>query len=211
VAIVDRNEELGARTAAELPEALFTACDVRDEASVIRAVTAVRERFGALHVLINGAGILEGAFTPVADLAEETFARVLDVNALGTFLFCKHAVPLIEASGGGVVLCISSGGGVSGPSSSLAYGASKAAVQGFCRTLEQQLQPKGIRVNVVCPGSLNTQMKRRNLADKALAEGRAPEAVLAEVALGDPDGVAKVLAFLASDEADYVRGTVFTR
>jgi NAD(P)-dependent dehydrogenase (short-subunit alcohol dehydrogenase family) len=214
VAIADRNEAGGSETVALIHRAdgraSFYGCDVTDEDSVRQAVAEVIRDYGALHILINGAGILQGAYRPVEALDRETFARVLDVNVLGTFLFCKHAAPVIEASGGGVVLCIGSMAGVRGPSSSLAYGASKAAIQGLCYTLEPQLAPRGIRVNVVCPGSLDTPMKRENLRDGALARGEDPDAALAAVRLGDPDGVARVLAFLASEDGDYVRGTILT-
>lgn len=215
VAIADLDPAAAESAAAEIRaaggDALGIACDVRREEDVAAAVRQVRDRFGALHVLVTSAGILRGAFQPVSSLELETFQSVLEVNVLGTFLCCKHAAPLIQASGGGVVLCISSGGGVRGPSSSLAYGASKAAVNGFCLTLENQLGPLGIRVNVVCPSALDTAMKRRNIRDMAENRGLDPEQALATAELADPRGLAKVLAFLASEEGDYVLGPVFTR
>ena len=215
VAIADVNTADGRAAISEIAagggETLFQQCDVTTEDEVRGAVEAVRERWGGLHVLVTCAGILRGAFQDAAGLEREVFGRVLEVNLLGTFLCCKYGAPVIEASGGGVILCIASGGGVRGPSSSLAYGASKAGVHGFCLTLERQLAPKGIRVNVVCPGTIDTPMKRENVRDAALAGGRDPEEALREAALGDPDGVARILAFLASPDGDYVTGTVFTR
>lgn len=215
VVIADRDRDAGAALAAELnaagTETLFVPCDVTDEASVAAVIAATRERFGALHVLVTCAGILLATLQPVSEVEAETFRRVLDVNVTGTFLCCKHATPLLQETGDGVILCISSWAGVRGPSSTLPYGASKAAIYGFAWTLEEQLKPAGIRVNVVCPGSLDTPLKRQNVRDRALVEGVDPEQAVAETPLGDPDGVAKVLAFLASDEADYVIGTVFTR
>lgn len=205
----DAGEALVAEIEASGSRAAFTPCDVTREEDVQVVTEAVRRQFGALHVLINCAGILQGAFQQVEDLEWETFRRVLDVNVTGTFLFCKYAVPLMAP--GGVVICLSSGGGVRGPSSSLAYGASKAGVHGLGLTLQAQLEPRGIRVNVVCPGVIDTPMKRQNLRDTAAATGQDLEQVLATTKLGDPDGVARVLAFLASDEADYVTGTLFTR
>ena len=212
VAIVDLDpagETVAAEITADGGEALFLRCDVTREEDVRAACARFTERFGALDVLITSAGILQGAFQQVDDLEPATFQRVLDVNVRGTYLFCHCAAPLLRS--GGVVLCLSSGGGVRGPSSSLAYGASKAAVHGFCMTLQAQLAPRGIRVNTVCPGSLDTPMKRQNLRDAARVEGKDPDELLAAAGLGDPDGVAKVLAFLASEEAEYVSGTVFTR
>lgn len=211
--VVDRDAEGGAETVASIRSgggtAHFASCDVSCEAEVREVAAQAAERFGRVDVLINSAGILQGAYQPVDGLELSTFERVLDVNVLGTFLFCKHVVPLMRE--GSVVLCLASGGGIRGPSSSLAYGASKAAVQGFCLTLQQQLEPRGIRVNVVCPGSLDTPMKRQNLRDAALARGEDPETAAAHARLGDPNELAKVLAFLASDDAAYVTGTIFTR
>lgn len=215
VAVADLNEADGRATVEEIRAAggtaFFLRCNVTDEAEVRAAVAAAAEKLGGLRVLVNAAGILQGAFQAVDMLELEVFARVVDVNLTGTFLCCKHAAPAIEAAGGGVILCIASGAGVRGPSSSLAYSASKGGVQGLCYTLERQLQPRGIRVNVVCPGSLDTPLKRQNIRDGAAARGEDPEAVLAATKLGDPDGVARILAFLASHDADYLLGTVFTR
>lgn len=215
VALFDLSDAEGAATAAEIRngggQALYCPGSVSDPSALEHAVERTIVAFGGLHVLVTSAGILQGAFQQVEELDLETFDRVMDVNLRGTFIACRYAVPAIEASGGGVVLCIASGGGVQGPSSSLVYGASKAAVHGFCRTLEKQLASRGIRVNVVCPGTIDTALKRQNVADAAHFHGEDPATALESAALGAPDGVAKVLTFLASPDADYVRGTIFTR
>ena len=78
-------------------------------------------------------------------------------------------------------------------------------------TLQPRLEPQGIRVHAICPGSIDTPLKRENVADAARAAGRAIADALTNAALGDPDGVARVLAFLASEDAEFVRGTIFTR
>ena len=215
VAIFDLAEAEAASAVDEIRaaggRAVYFCGNAADPGAVEAAVRGTVAAFGALHVLVTCAGILQGAFQQVDELDLATFDRVLEVNVRGTFLACHYAAPEIEASGGGVVLCISSGGGVQGPSSSLVYGASKAAVHGFCRTLEKQLGARGIRVNVVCPGTINTALKRQNVHDAARFRGEDPDAALVAARLGDPDGVAQVLTFLASPAADYVLGTVFTR
>lgn len=188
---------------------------MRDDAAVAALFAGVRERHGRLDTLICAAGVLKGAYQQPEELAIEDFTAVLDINVAGIFRCAKHATPLLEASGQGVIILISSGGGVRGPSSSLAYGASKAGVHGLGLTLEARLAPRGIRVNVVCPGEIATQMKLDVVATEAERAGADPAAAVAAARAGDrlgtAEGLARVLAFLASPEADYVRGTLFTR
>ncbi len=191
--------------------ALVVPADVTRLADCLALAAAAERRWGRIDALINCAGILQGAYVAVDDLDEETFDRVVDVNLAGSFRMVKAVVPAMRRAGRGVIVLIASGAGVRGGSSSVAYGSSKGAVHGLAMVLEPQLAPAGIRVNDVCPGSLDTPLKRQNVVDFAAAHGRSPEEALAKANLGDPRGVAKILAFLVSDEADYVRGTVFTR
>ena len=95
----------------------------------------------------------------------------------------------------------------------MAYAASKGGVHGLAMALEGQLAPRGIRVNAICPGSLATVLKLNNIGNLAEQQGESREAAMeaARATLGDPAGVGRILSFLASDEADYVRGTIFTR
>ncbi len=217
VVLADWERERGEAVAADLRAgggtATFTPVDVRDDVAVAALLTDVRARHGRLDALICAAGVLKGAYMQPEELPEETFDLVMDVNVKGSFLCVKHAAPLLEASGQGVVILIASGGGVTGPSSSLAYGASKAGVSGFGITLANRLAPRGIRVNIVSPGNIATELKLDVIREEARLAGRDPEAaaVQARETLGDPAGVARVIAFLASPEAHYVRGTIFTR
>lgn len=217
VVLVDRQGEAVERVAVDIRatggRAESAAADVRDEAAVAAIFAGVRERHGRLDALICAAGVLRGAYEQPEELSIDDWDLVLDVNVKGIFLCAKYATALLEASGRGVLILISSGGGVRGPSSSLAYGASKAGVHGLGLTLEGRLAPRGIRVNIVCPGQIATEMKLGVIAVEAERSGRATAQALDEArqTLGTADGVAKVLAFLASPEADYVRGTLFTR
>jgi NAD(P)-dependent dehydrogenase (short-subunit alcohol dehydrogenase family) len=195
------------------PGDLALAADVTNEDDVKRIYSTTKEEFGRIDVLITCAGILRGAFVEVDQLDAETFDQVMAVNVRGTFLAVKHAVAHMRRHGRGVVLCIASGAGVRGPSSSLAYGASKGGVNGLVLTLEPQLARLGIRCHAICPGALATVLKLENVADQARAHGEPPDEAVsrARQTLGDPAGLARVLAFLASDDADYVRGPIFTR
>jgi 3-oxoacyl-[acyl-carrier protein] reductase len=122
-------------------------------------------------------------------------------------------MPLFDQAGRGAIIIVGSGAGVTGPSGSLAYGASKGGVNGYGMTLARHIADSHVRVNVVCPGGIATELKLGVVAAEAERAGRSPEAAIAEARqqLGSPDGVARVIAFLASDDADYVRGTLYTR
>jgi NAD(P)-dependent dehydrogenase (short-subunit alcohol dehydrogenase family) len=215
VVIADVLEAEGEAAAAEIAaaggRAAFQRADVSDPEQADALIGAAVARFGRLDVLVNNAGVLLGAHVPLAEFDRDAWRRVLDVNLNGTFYCTQAAAPHLPE--GGVVLCVASGAGVRGGSSSLAYGASKAGIQGLAYTLEAQLRPRGIRVNVVCPGNLATDMKLGVIRAEAERAGASPDAAVAHAmpGLGDPAGVARVLLFLASEEGSYVVGTVFTR
>lgn len=192
-------------------QACFVKTNVTVEADCQQLAAEAVARYGRVDGIITCAGILHGAFVSLEDFDLEVWERVQAVNVRGTFLAVKHAVPHIRASGGGVVLCIASGAGVRGSSSSIAYGTSKAGVHGLVMTLQPRLEPQGIRVHAICPGNIDTVLKRDNVVEGARSAGHDPAQAIAEVGLGDPDGVAKLLVFLASDDASFVRGTIFTR
>ena len=156
---------------------------------------------------------MTGAFKDITDLEESDWDATIDTNLKGTYLTVKHAAALLTRAGQSVLLLIASGAGVRGASSSYAYAASKAGMHGMHYKLETELGPKGTRIHVICPGSIATPLKLENVAQGAAAQGADPEAAReqARQTLGDPMGVARVLAFLASEDGSYVRGTIFTR
>jgi NAD(P)-dependent dehydrogenase (short-subunit alcohol dehydrogenase family) len=211
VIVADRDEAAGAGVARDCRGA-FILVDVADEASVKRMYARVAETLGRLNVLLHVAGVLKGAHVPLEEFTLDTFRMVLDVNTTGSFLSSKHAVPLLEKTGGGVIVLVSSGAATNG-SSSFAYGTSKGGVNSLAVVLANALAPKNIRVNVVSPGNIDTGMKRSVIAAEVARSGRPTELerAVADAGLGSPPGVARVLAWLASDDADYVRGVVTTR
>ncbi len=217
VVIADLNEEDGWATAqsieAEGGTAQFVRTDVSQEADVAAMVEAVKQSFGRLDVLVTCAGILLGAAVRIDQFEAEAWDAVIRVNLRGTFLCTKHAVPLMEKSGGGVMALIASGAGVTGPSASVAYGASKGGVRGLGFTLKNQVEPLNIRVHVVCPGNLNTPLKLRAIAEIAERGGESPEAAVtaAQASLFQPEEVAKVLTDLASDAGVNAEELIFTK
>ena len=187
--------------------------DVMQETDVQRLMDTAVERYARIDALINSAGVLEGPHVPLDEFETFTWDRVIDINLKGSFFTAKYAAIYMKPQGSGVIILISSGAGVHGGSSSVAYGSSKGGVHGLSLVLSSQLVSFGIRVHAVCPGGIATPLKLSVIAAAARRSGK-PENEAVEQAsesLGDPEGVGKVLAFLASDDADYVRGTIFTR
>ena len=213
--IIDYNEEQGQAAVTEIEaaggKAHFYATDVRSEQSVAESIVRVKEHTDRLDVAVFAAGVLKGAFKTIEELAVEDWDATLDTNLKGTFLSAKYTTPLLAAADESVLLIIASGAGVRGGSSSYAYAASKAGQHGLHFKLQQEVEPKGVRLHVICPGGIATPLKLENVAQGAVAAGLDPEQAKQNARLGDPIGVARVLAFLASEEGSYVRGTVFTR
>jgi NAD(P)-dependent dehydrogenase (short-subunit alcohol dehydrogenase family) len=164
-----------------------------------------------LDVLLHLAGVLLGPHVEIADFSEETWDRVLDINLKGSFLMSKHVAGYMQKAGKGVIVLTASGAGVTGGSSSFAYGSSKGGVHGLSMVMAANLGPKGIRVNDVAPGALATPLKIGQVEESFRRTGNRTEYEAAMKSLLPPEGVASVMAFLASDDADYVRGTVFTK
>ena len=211
VIVADINDEAG-EEAARMLNGTFVHVNVSDEASVKAMVEKIATQFDYLDGWLHAAAILKGAHVALDEFTFDTWRSVLDVNLTGTFLCAKYAAPLLKGSGRGVVVLISSIAATLG-SSSFAYGASKGGVQSLGITLAQRLAPDGIRVNVVSPDSIDTQMKRSVIAAEAERRGDPAkfDAIVRNANLGQPEGLAKVLAWLLSEDADYVRGTIFTR
>ena len=193
--IVDEIRRSGGR-------ARYWHADVRDGGQVAAGVAGALDWFGGVvDVLLHLAGILQGA--AVED-------EVIDVNLKGSYLVSKQvAEPMIAAGSGVIVLC-SSGAGVTGGSSSFAYGSSKGATHGLSMVLAQRLAAHGIRVHDVCPGNVDTPLKVAQLRAVLHHNGDRAQFEAAMRSLVPADGIAPVFAFLASDEARYVRGTLFT-
>jgi len=182
----------------------FHEADVREEAQVIAAVAGALHELGGIDVLVNAAGVAGGGPAHLCDLAE--WRRVLDVNLTGTFLVSKHALAAMVAQKSGSIVNLASVEGLEGGESMSAYNASKGGVVLLTRNLALDYGAFGVRVNAICPGFIKTPMigvlQDPNFApitkriEEAHALGR----------LGEPEEVANVALFLASDEASFVSG-----
>ncbi len=193
--------------------AMYCRTDVTSETEVADMIKTTDENYGQIDILVTCAGVLRGPSVQIQDFEESVFDSVIDVNLKGTFFAMKHAVPIMGRSGGGVILCLASGAGVRGGSSSVAYASSKGGVNGLVMTVEGQVSSQNIRMHTICPGGLATPLKLGQIAESARLSGNDPDEAVANAlkSLGDPAGVARVLTFLASDEGSYMRGQIFTR
>ena len=209
VAIGDVLEEDGRRVEAEINESggdcLFLRLDVTSEANWQDAIAATVSRFGALHILVNNAGI-GGVGGLVEDTPVEDWELVMDINAKGVFLGTKAAIPEMQAAGGGSIINISSQLGiVATDNTSPMYHASKGAVRILTKSTAIQFAPDGIRANSVHPGPVNTAMTERRREDPeafAVMRSRIPLGRFAE-----PIEIANAVLYLASDESGYVTGS----
>ena len=211
VALLDVDAEtLDRAVAAAGDGALALHADVRDEDAVRAAVDAVVARWGALDVVVANAAVqLSGSDARADRLDRDVWQATLDVNLTGAFLTVKHGARALLAGGAGAIVCVGSPAGTFGIARGLqAYSASKAGLVGLVRTMAADYAADGIRVNAVHPGITETPMNHWWTEDpQARAE------VLAPVPLGRAaraEEIAAVVAFLASEDASYVTGAVWT-
>ncbi len=193
-------------------EAAFRAGDVSQSSDMRACVDDAVERFGGLDIAILNAGI-EGELLPIADYPEEDFDRVIAVNLRGVWLGLKYAMPALEARGGGSFVITSSIAGLRGRAGMWGYVASKHGVVGLMRNAALEGGPAGIRVNSVHPSPVETRMMR-SLESKMNPDDPegARRAYMKISPLGryaEPEEVAKMMLFLASDDSAYCSGSVF--
>jgi len=191
------------RRVQEVPgAALSLAVDVTDRGQVDAMVATVKSRFGRIDVLVNNAGITKDA--RLQKMTLEQFDAVIDVNLRGVFHCSQAVVDTFIEQGCGVILNASSVVGIYGNFGQTNYAATKFGVIGFTKTWSRELGPKGIRVNAVAPGFVQTPILS-TVPDKVLEQMRAQVPLRR---LGQPEEIANVYAFLASDEASYINGAV---
>jgi NAD(P)-dependent dehydrogenase (short-subunit alcohol dehydrogenase family) len=209
VVVAGRRDEAGNALAEELralgAEAEFIRADVRYEDDVRALVDRTVARFGRLDVAVNNAGT-EGQVGPITDQTAETYAATFDTNVLGVILSMKHEVRAMQTQGSGNIINISSTYGHEGAAGASVYVGSKHAVEGISKSVALELVESGIRVNVVAPGTTDTDMLTRFTGtpdNKASLVSTVPMR-----RLGLSEEIAAGIVFIASDEATYITGHV---
>ncbi len=196
--IEEEGEQLGGR-------ALAVKCDVSKVEDVRSALDKTIETFGRLDIAFNNAGI-EYIIKPAAEVTEEEWDRIMDIDLRGVFLCMKYEIPLMLKQGGGAIVNTSSGAGVKGFKGGAAYVAAKHGVVGLTKAAALDYAESNIRINAMCPGIIDTSMMQR--FSGGTPEGR--QAVIAQEPvgrMGTPDEIAASVVWLCSDAASFVVGS----
>jgi NAD(P)-dependent dehydrogenase (short-subunit alcohol dehydrogenase family) len=209
VCIADVSEEAGEKTASECADAFFVKVDVTDPESVDAMYRATAERYGGIDVLYNNAGIMPDDDASILETEPDAWQRVQDVNVKGVYLCCRHGIPhLLERGGGSVINVASFVALVGAATSQISYTASKGAVLSMSRELAVEFARRGVRVNALCPGPVETPLLMRLFSDDPDAYERR-RVHLPMGRLAQAREIAQGALFLASDDASYVTGSTF--
>jgi NAD(P)-dependent dehydrogenase (short-subunit alcohol dehydrogenase family) len=207
----DELDSLVAQIEAAGGKATAIQTDVSVAADVERMVAHAISTYGRLDYSVNNAGI-EGTFAPITDLADEDWDRVMGINLRGTFLGMKHqARAMLAAGNGGAIVNVGSVNSFLGFPTGSAYCTSKHGLVGLTTSVSAELASKGIRVNLVCPGIVDTPMHqrlRKDVGDAVYDQGILPSVHLQRA--GRPQEIAQAIVFLCSDAASYITGTTLT-
>ncbi len=216
VGVVNLNADAAKNTAAQISaaggSALAVAADVADRAQVSGCFAQILTEYGRIDVLYNNAGVNSSG--SVLDATEDDWDRSFAVNAKGTFLCAQAAAPAMVAAGGGSIINQGSVAALVGIANFASYCAAKGAVVALTRSMSVDLAPRGVRVNVICPGTVYTPLMEPMLTARGggdMAAGLALTVAKYPIGrLGTPEEIAAVALFLASDDSSFLTGSVLT-
>ncbi len=216
VMVVDIDAAAGEKTVAAIREMGGEAgsfqADVSQSSQVQAYVEHTLSTFGRIDTFFNNAGI-EGIITPLAEYTEDNWDRVMGVNLKGSFLGLRYVLPVMIAQKKGTIVNTASVAGTVGAPGLAAYSASKHAIIGLTRTAAGEVGKQGVRVNAVCPGPINTRMihslEQMINPNEPSAVAKSNTARNPMGRYGEPEEVARIVVFLASDESDYVNGVAW--
>jgi NAD(P)-dependent dehydrogenase (short-subunit alcohol dehydrogenase family) len=197
LALVDMNREGLSAAKAEILGSESFACDVSNPKNVEDTVARTLEVFGRLDVVVNNAGLM--VFKPIEEHTPEDWTKILGVDLMGAFFFIRQA--MLHMKPGGAIVNVSSVHAVETTPHVASYAAAKAALLSLTRSAAIEGKPKGLRVNAVLPGAIDTPMLWENPNIKAGLE------VIKQTDVGKPEDIAEAIAYLASDDATFIQGT----
>ncbi len=211
VAVVDLDERSAAETASEINaaggQAAAIRADVSKEKDAENMIAAAEKRFGTPTIIFNNAGI-EGESAYIAKMTEDAFDRVIAINLRGVFLGMKYVLPGMIKAGGGAIVNQASIAGMVAVRGGVAYCAAKAGVIAMTRVAALEYARYNIRVNCICPGGIETAMAKR-IRKGAAPDPKAVSRISVLNRMGQPEEIAKMALFLASDDASFATGAPF--
>lgn len=210
VVLADIDGAAAEEAAASIDNAQGVACDVRDENQVAKLVRDVVEEHGHLDIMVSNAGIAK--VNPLVSTTLEEWRAVLDVNLDGVFLCTKHAAAAMAGNGGGSIINVASIKAFGGSPATGSYGAAKAGVVSLTKTAAIEMRDHGIRVNAICPGWVGTDMVFDKKEELESVLGVDFQEVIDHIQggrLGDPEEIASVAVFLASDRSRFSSGSTY--
>ena len=210
VAVAEIQADLGRRTAEEVGaeggRAIFLETDVTDEESVREAIARTVEELGPLTTLYNCAGGSLPDDGPVGDVDLAVWEHTLSLDLKGTFLCCRHAIPRMIEAGGGAIVNMSSVVALQGNMPLHVYSSAKGGILSLTRSLAGSYARQGIRANVICPGVVLTERVKQRVTDPATGAGPGVDPDSHPFSVGEPEDIAAVALFLASDESRMITG-----
>lgn len=187
--------------------ATAVAANVAKEVDIQKLIKAAVNNYGTLDILVNNAGIMDN-FLPAAELTDEVWERVFAVNTTGVMRGTRKALPIFLEKGSGVIINTASVAGLNGSRAGAAYTASKHAVVGFTKNVAFQYAEKGIRCNAIAPGGVNTNIGTSLNAPNEFGMSRSMTGVSTNPRNGEPQDIARIALFLASDDSNFINGVV---